>query len=143
MKARLAAISVAAIAVLFAGSITNSRAIGVQLPNGRMIELGSLSGVVSQVNPNKHNFTLKWQHKGNLQMEHYYPSYQQQYEVTDATVFTNGSWDNVQKGTHVQISGRSFIASSIVILDGSHPASATHHTASAGHHTLNAEVFSN
>jgi hypothetical protein len=128
MKARLAALPVAAVAVLLAGSMTNSRAIGVQTPSGKVVELGSLSGVVSHVNLSKHSFTLKWQHKGNLPMEHFYPSYQQEYQVTDVTMYKNGSWTKLQNGARVRISGRSFVASEVEFI--------------GPHRTLNAEVFS-
>lgn len=128
MKASLAALLVAAVAVLLAGSLTNARAIGVETPSGKVVELGSLSGVVSRVNLNKHTFTLKWQHKGNLPMEHYYPSYQQEYRVTDGTVYRNGTWTKLQNGARVRISGRSLVASEVEFI--------------GPQRTLNAEVFS-
>jgi hypothetical protein len=128
MRTRVAALSVAAVAVLLAGSMTNVRAIGVTTPQGKMIELGSLTGVVSQVNLSKHKFTLTWKGKGALNMERYWPSYREEYQVTDATVYKNGSLAKMQNGARVRISGRSYTASVVEFL-GRQPA-------------LNAEVFS-
>jgi hypothetical protein len=119
---------VGAVAVLLAGSMTNVRAIGVTTPQGKMIELGSLTGVVSQVNLSKHKFTLTWKGKGALNMERYWPSYREEYQVTDATVYKNGSLAKMQNGARVRISGRSYTASVVEFL-GRQPA-------------LNAEVFS-
>jgi hypothetical protein len=129
MKTRLAALPVVTtVAVFLAGPITNVRAIGVQVPSGKVVELGSLSGVVSHVNLNKHTFTLKWQHKGNLAMEHYYPSYQQEYRVTDGTVYKNGAWTTLQNGARIRIVGHSFVATEVQFLGPPR--------------TFNAEVFS-
>ena len=80
MKTRFAALLVATVAVLLAGSLTDGRAIGITNPQGRMIELGSLTGVVSHVDLSKHKFTLTWKGKGALKMERYWPSYREDYQ---------------------------------------------------------------
>jgi hypothetical protein len=140
MKTRAAFLPLAALAVLFLGSMPNARAIGVQVPSGAVVELGSLTGVVSHVNLDKLTFTLTWQHRGLLKMEHYYPSYQQNYRVTDATVYKNGAWTMMQNGARVRISGRSFVASAVEFLG---PSTQAHAAAGAPRRKLNAEVFSN
>jgi hypothetical protein len=83
---------------------------------------------VSHVNLNKHSFTLTWKGKGLLKMERYWPSYQEDYQVTDGTVYKNGSWTKLQNGARVRISGRSYVASVVEFLGPKR--------------TLNAEVFS-
>ena len=45
-----------------------------------------------------------------LKMERYWPSYQEDYQVTDSTLYKNGSWADIQKGVHVRIAGRSYEA---------------------------------
>jgi hypothetical protein len=93
-----------------------------------MIEYGSLTGVLKHVNISKHKFTLTWKGKGALKMERYWPSYQEEYQVTDATIYKNGSLAKMQDGARVRISGRSYTASVVEFL-GPKPA-------------FNAEVFS-
>jgi len=65
---------------------------------------------VSQVNQKRRSFTLTWRGKGMLKMERYWPSYQEEYEVTDGTVYKNGSWAKIQKGVHLRIAGQSYVA---------------------------------
>jgi hypothetical protein len=45
-----------------------------------------------------------------LKMERYWPGYQEDYQVTDSTVYKNGSWANMQNGSHVRIAGNSCLA---------------------------------
>jgi tetratricopeptide (TPR) repeat protein len=110
MKSPFAALRFIAVAILLAGSITNAPAIAIRNPNGVVIEVGHLSGTVSRVDQSRHSFTLTWQGKGMLKMERYWPSYQEDYQVTDGTVYKNGSWANMQKGSHVLIAGHSYVA---------------------------------
>jgi hypothetical protein len=118
MKTRFAALLVATVAVLLAGSLTDSRAIGITNTQGRMIELGSLTGVVSHVDLSKHKFTLTWKGKGTLKMERYWPSYREEYVLTDSTVYKNGSLAKLQNGARVRITGRSYTASVVQFLGG-------------------------
>jgi hypothetical protein len=118
MKTRFAALLVATVAVLLAGSLTDSRAIGITNTQGRMIELGSLTGVVSHVDLSKHKFTLTWKGKGALKMERYWPSYREEYVLTDSTVYKNGSLAKLQNGVRVRITGRSYTASVVQFLGG-------------------------
>jgi tetratricopeptide (TPR) repeat protein len=110
MKSPFAALRLIAVATLLAGSITNAPAIAIRNPNGAVIELKYLSGTVSRVDQSRHSFTLTWKGKGMLKMERYWPSYQEDYQVTDGTVYKNGSWANMQKGSHVRIAGHSYVA---------------------------------
>ena len=121
MKTRFAPLLVAAVAVLLAGSLTDGRAIGITNTQGRMIELGSLTGVVTHVDLSKHKFTLTWKGKGALKMERYWPSYREDYTITDSTVYKNGSLAKLQNGARVRISGRSYTASVVQFL-GAQPA---------------------
>jgi tetratricopeptide (TPR) repeat protein len=43
-------------------------------------------------------------------MEHYYPSYEDTYMVTEGTVYKNGSWADMKNGAHVRITGHSDVA---------------------------------
>ena len=95
--------------------------------DGKMVELGSLTGVVKHVDLNKHSFTLTWKGKGALKMERYWPSYEEDYQVTDSTVYKNGSLAKLQNGAHIRISGRSYTASVVEFL--------------GQQRTFNAEVF--
>jgi hypothetical protein len=45
-----------------------------------------------------------------LKMERYWPSYQEEYQVTEGTVYKNGSWAKIEKGTHLRIAGHSYVA---------------------------------
>ena len=128
MRTRVAALSVAAVAVLVTGSMTDARAIGIRNREGKIVEVGSLTGVVSHVDLNKHSFTLTWKGKGALKMERYWPSFQEDYQVTDSTMYRNCSLAKLQNGAHIRISGRSYTASVVEFL--------------GQRHTLNAEVFS-
>jgi hypothetical protein len=128
MTTHFAALLAASVAVLLAGSLTDGRAIGVTTAQGKMIELESLTGVVSHVDLSRHKFTLTWKGKGALKMERYWPSYREDYRLTDATVYKNGSLAKLQNGTRVRISGRSYTASVVQFL--------------GGQPSFNAEVFS-
>jgi tetratricopeptide (TPR) repeat protein len=110
MKSPFAALKLLAVAILLAGSITNAPAIAIRNATGVVIEVGYLSGTVSHVDQSRHSFTLTWKGKGMLKMEGYWPSYQEDYQVTDSTVYKNGSWANMQKGSHVRIAGHSYVA---------------------------------
>jgi tetratricopeptide (TPR) repeat protein len=110
MKSFFATLKLLAVAILLAGSMTNASAIGIRNARGVVIEVGSLSGTVSRVDQSRHRFTLTWKGKGMLKMESYWPSYQEDYQVTDSTVYKNGSWANMQKGCQVRIAGHSYVA---------------------------------
>jgi tetratricopeptide (TPR) repeat protein len=110
MKSSFATLKLLAVAILLAGSMTNASAIGIRNARGVAIEVGSLSGTVSRVDQSRHRFTLTWKGKGMLKMESYWPSYQEDYQVTDSTVYKNGSWANMQKGCQVRIAGHSYVA---------------------------------
>jgi tetratricopeptide (TPR) repeat protein len=110
MKSPFAALKLIAVAILLAGSITNAPAIAIRNARGAVIEVGYLSGTVSRVDQSRHGFTLTWKGKGMLKMERYWPSYQEDYQVTDSTVYKHGSWANMQKGSHVRIAGHSYVA---------------------------------
>ncbi len=128
MLIRFAALKLIAVAILLAGPATNAVAIGFRKTFGNVVETGYLSGTVTHVDPKRHIFTLTWQGKGYHKMEQYFPSFQDDYEVTDNTVYKNGSWASIQKGARVRISGHSFVVSLVEIL--------------GQHRTLNAEIFS-
>jgi tetratricopeptide (TPR) repeat protein len=110
MKSPFASLKLIAFAILLAGSITNARAIAIRNATGVIIEVDYLSGTVSRVDQSGHGFTVTWKGKGMLKMERYWPSYQEDYQVTDSTVYKNGSWANMQKGSHVRIAGHSYVA---------------------------------
>jgi hypothetical protein len=110
IKNRFAALNLMAIAILLAGSITNSPAISIRNRSGAILERRRLSGTVSHVDQKGHSFTLTWRGKGMLKMERYWPSYEEQYQVTDGTVYKNGSWAKMQKGVHLRIAGHSYVA---------------------------------
>jgi hypothetical protein len=110
MKTRFVALNVIAVAVLLAGLTTNARAISIRNARGAILERKSLSGTVSHVDQKRHSFTLTWRGRGMLKMERYWPSYQEEYQVTDGTVYKNGSWAKIEKGTHLRIAGRSYVA---------------------------------
>jgi hypothetical protein len=98
MKSPFAGLKLIAAAILLAGSITNAPAIAIRNPRGAVIEVGHLSGTVSRVDESRHSFTITWQGKVMLKMERSWPSYLEDYQVTDGTVYKNGSWANLQKG---------------------------------------------
>jgi hypothetical protein len=129
MKLGLVYPKLIALAILLAGSLTTARAINIRNREGKIIEVANISGTVSRVDPARHTFTLTWKNKSMLKMERYWPSYQEDYQVTDATIYKNGSWANVQKGTRINIAGRGYVATLVQIL--THPP-----------HRLNPEVFS-
>jgi tetratricopeptide (TPR) repeat protein len=110
MKSTFVALKLIAVAIFLAGSITNAPAIAIRNATGVVIEVGYLSGTVSRVDQSRHGFTVTWKGKGMLKMERYWPSYQEDYQVTDSTVYKNGSWANMQKGSHVRIAGHSYVA---------------------------------
>lgn len=110
MKSPFAVLKLIAVAILLAGSITNAPAIAIRNARGAFIEVRYLSGTVSRVDQSRHGFTLTWKGKGMLKMERYWPSYQEDYQVTDSTVYKNGSWANMQNGSHVRIAGNSYVA---------------------------------
>ena len=109
-RTRFAALNLMAIAILLAGSISNAPAISIQNSRGAILERRSLSGTVSHVDQKRRSFTLTWRRKGMLKMERYWPSYEEDYQVSDSTVYKNGSWDKMQKGVHVRIAGQSYLA---------------------------------
>jgi tetratricopeptide (TPR) repeat protein len=102
-----------AVAILFAGSIAKAPAIVIHKLNGTEVEVGYVSGTVSNVDQDRHSFTLRWQGKGLTKMEHYYFSYDQAFRVTDGTVYKNGSWADMKKGIRVRITGHSDVADTI------------------------------
>jgi len=110
MKSPFAALNLITVAILLAGSMSNALAIGFRNRNGAVIEIGNISGTVSHVDQNRHSFTLTWRGKGMLKMERYWPSYREDYHVTDGTVYKNGSWANIQKGIYLRIVGHSYVA---------------------------------
>jgi Flp pilus assembly protein TadD len=110
MKNPFAALKLIAVAIFLAGSITNAPAIGIRNPMGAVIEVGYLSGTVSRLDQSRRSFTLTWKGKGMLKMERYWPSYQEDYQVTDGTVYKNGSWASMHNGSHVRIAGNSYVA---------------------------------
>jgi hypothetical protein len=110
MKTRFAALNSIAVAILLAGSTTNAPAISIRNPRGAILERKSLSGTVSHVDQKRHSFTLTWRGRGMLKMERYWPSYQEEYQVTDGTVYKNGSWAKIEKGIHLRIAGHSYVA---------------------------------
>jgi tetratricopeptide (TPR) repeat protein len=46
-------------------------------------------------------------------MEHYYPSYEDTYRVTEGTVYKNGSWADMKTGIRVSITGHSDVADTV------------------------------
>ena len=102
-----------AVAILLAGSIAKAPAIVIRKPNGTEVEVGYVSGTVTNVDQNRHSFTLHSQGKGLLRMEYYHPSYEQAYRVTDGTVYKNGSWADIKKGIGVRIAGHSDVADTV------------------------------
>jgi hypothetical protein len=130
MKTRFPVLPLAAAAVLLAGTMTHAQAIGIRNREGKVIEVGSLTGTVSHVDVSKHSFTLTWKGKGALKMERYWPSYQEDYKLSDSTVYRNGSLAKLQNGARIRISGPFYTASVVEFLG-------------SPHHNLNAEVFSN
>lgn len=110
MKSPFAALRLIAVATLLAGSITNAQAIAIRNAKGAVIEVKYLLGTLSRVDQRRHSFTRTWKGKGMLKMERYWPSYQEDYQVIDSTVYKNGSWANMQNGSHVRIAGHSYVA---------------------------------
>jgi hypothetical protein len=110
VKTRVVAANLIAIAILLAGSMTNAPAISIRNSRGAILEKRSLSGTVSHVDQKRRSFTLTWRGKGLLKMERYWPIYEEEYQVTEGTVYKNGSWARMQKGVHLRIAGRSYVA---------------------------------
>jgi hypothetical protein len=110
MKSPFASFQLIAFAILLAGTITNAPAIAIRNTTGVVIEVGYLSGTVSRVDQSRRGFTVTWKGNGMLKRERYWPSYQEDYQVTDRTVYKNGSWANMQKVSHVRIAGHSYVA---------------------------------
>jgi hypothetical protein len=116
MKTLLALPKLLALAILLAGSQTTAHAISIQNRTGKVIELASLTGTVTRVDQARHTFTLTWKNKSTLKMERYWPSYSEDYSTAATTVYKNGSWASVQKGTRIKISGPGYVASLVQIL---------------------------
>jgi tetratricopeptide (TPR) repeat protein len=112
MKNQFAALSLA-VAIFFAGSVAKAPAIMIRKQNGSAVEATYISGRVTHVDQNRRSFTVHWQLKGFLKMEHYYPSYEETYRVTEGTVYKNGSWANMKKGTYVRITGHSDVVDTV------------------------------
>ena len=112
MKDQFAALSLA-VAIFFAGSIAKAPAIMIRKFNGGAVEVSSVSGTVTHVDQNRRSFTLHWQLKGLLKMEHYYPSYEDTYRVSEGTVYKNGSWGDMKTGIRVRITGHSDVADTV------------------------------
>jgi len=112
MKDQFGALSLA-VAIFLAGSIAKAPAIMIRKLNGTTVEVKSLYGTVTHVDQNRRSFTLQWQLKGLLPMEHFYPSYEDTYRVTEGTVYKNGSWTNIKNGTYVRITGHSDVADTV------------------------------
>ena len=51
-------------------------------------------------------------------MERYWPSYREEYVLTDSTVYKNGSLAKLRNGARVRISGRAYTASVVQFLGG-------------------------
>jgi hypothetical protein len=115
MKSRFVPINLIAIAILLVGSIAKAPAIMIRKLNGTTVEVGSLFGTVTHVDQNRRSFTIHWQLKGLLKMEHYYPSYEDTYRVTEGTVYKNGSWADMKTGIRVSITGHSDVADTVEI----------------------------
>jgi hypothetical protein len=116
MKHRLAPPKLIALGILVAGSLTTGQAIDIRNREGRVIEFASLTGTVTRVDQARHTFTLTWKNKSTLKMERYWPSYSEDYSTTASTIYENGSWGSVQKGTRIKISGPGYVASLVQIL---------------------------
>jgi tetratricopeptide (TPR) repeat protein len=102
-----------AVAVFLAASIAKAPAITIKKLNWAAMETAYVSGTVTHVDQNRHSFTLRWQGKGLTKMEHHYFSYEQNYRVTDGTVYKNGSWADIKNGIRVRISGHSDVADTV------------------------------
>jgi hypothetical protein len=116
MKHHLTSPKLLALAMVFGGSLTTAHAINIRNREGRVIELASLTGTVTRVDQTRHTFTLTWKNKSTLKMERYWPSYSEDYATSANTVYKNGSWATVQKGTRIKISGPGYVASLVQIL---------------------------
>jgi hypothetical protein len=116
MKHCLACPKIIALGILLAGSLTTGHAINIRNREGKVIELANLNGTVTRVDQARHTFTLTWKNKSTLKIERYWPSYSEQYSTTATTIYKNGSWANVQKGTRIKISGPGYVASLVQIL---------------------------
>ena len=112
MKDQFGALSLA-VAIFLAGSIAKAPAIMIRKLNGTTVEVKSLYGTVTHVDQNRRSFTLQWQLKGLLPMEHFYPSYEDTYRVTEGTVYKNGSWAEMKTGIRVRITGHSDVADTV------------------------------
>jgi hypothetical protein len=110
LKTSFAVPNVVAVALLLAGPLTNAHAISIRNARGAILERRSLSGTVSHVDQKRRSFMLTWRGKGMLKMERYWPSYEEEYQVTVGTVYKNGSWAKMQKGIHLRIAGHSYVA---------------------------------
>jgi hypothetical protein len=116
MKTYLSYHKLIALGILLATSITSAHAINIRNREGKVIELANLTGTVTRIDQARHTFTLTWKNKRTLKMERYWPSYSEDYSTTGATVYKNGSWATVQKGTRIKISGPGYVASLVQIL---------------------------
>jgi tetratricopeptide (TPR) repeat protein len=113
MKRPFSALNLVALAILFAGSLTNAPAIMIRKLNGTALEVGYISGTVGHVEQKQHSFSLRWQGKGLTQMEHHYFSYEETYRITGGTVYKNGSWADMKNGIRVRITGHSDVADTV------------------------------
>ena len=113
MKNRFAPFNLIAIAILLAVSIAKAPAIIIRKPFGNTVEVPYVSGKVTHVDQDRRSFTVHWQSKGLFPMEHYYPSYEDTYRVTEGTVYKNGSWADMKTGIRVRITGHSDVADTV------------------------------
>jgi len=113
VKNHFAPLNLIAVVTLLVGLVTSTQAITIKKPYGNVLDVPFVSGTVTHVDQTRRSFTLHWQLKGLLPMEHYYPSYENTYRVTEGTVYKNGSWANMKNGTYVRITGHSDVADTV------------------------------
>ena len=113
VKNHFAPLNLIAVVTLLVGLVTSTQAITIKKPYGNVLDVPFVSGTVTHVDQTRRSFTLHWQLKGLLPMEHYYPSYENTYRVTEGTVYKNGSWANVTKGAMVRVTGHSDVADTV------------------------------
>lgn len=64
-------------------------------------------GTVVNIDEARRSFTLQWKGGKGDKMGDYSLGYKCTFRVTDATVYTNGSWADMKKGVRVSIKGES------------------------------------
>jgi hypothetical protein len=109
MKRFSATRSLLAFAVLVLLSLTSSPAITYLDYFGVPKERSQITGTVAHVDQKNRTITVHWIPSSSHRMGAHGGSYEQTFRVTDGTVYTNGSWDNLAKGASVRITGHSDI----------------------------------